>query len=393
MQSTHTDKNLTTTSNAIANQSEGAKAKTLPAVPVLNNQTIQQKPDAEGEAPAEPLQLQAEENKTGMPDNLKSGVESLSGFSMNDVRVHYNSDKPKQLQALAYAQGTDIHIGPGQERHLPHEAWHVVQQQQGRVKPTMQMKGAGINDDKGLENEADQMGAKALQAKFEHQSACCCGNCAPGSVPTQLKAEPVIQRMVWLDPTQTTALEQLMDHTLDMMRDADEEEMPIYNTLYQAYNSFEQGSNVNATLEQLMNVTNGSTSTHVTDLHNGIANMLAQNALNRRTTNYPSTYNATANNARDTFQNGRLRPGNQWECPGNGGGRAAHDIGRDDITIDHILPCASQWNATGYNTTRVARNTWYNDTTNHRYMCRGCNSSLGSGGTVYRLDTGPNYAN
>ena len=33
-------------------------------------------------------------NETGMPDHLKAGIEDLSGFSMDDVRVHYNSDKP-----------------------------------------------------------------------------------------------------------------------------------------------------------------------------------------------------------------------------------------------------------------------------------------------------------
>ncbi len=82
---------------------------------------------------------------------------------MDDVKVHYNSHKPAQLQAHAYAQGTDIHLAPGQEQHLPHEAWHVVQQKQGRVQPTMQMKGkVNINDDKGLEKEADIMGQKAL---------------------------------------------------------------------------------------------------------------------------------------------------------------------------------------------------------------------------------------
>ncbi|MDE2389436.1 MAG: DUF4157 domain-containing protein [Betaproteobacteria bacterium] len=102
-------------------------------------------------------------NNTGLPDNLKSGIESLSGLSMDSVRVHYNSSQPAQLNALAYAQGTDIHVAPGQEQHLPHEAWHVVQQAQGRVQPTMQMKeGIPINDDKGLEHEADVMGAKAL---------------------------------------------------------------------------------------------------------------------------------------------------------------------------------------------------------------------------------------
>jgi hypothetical protein len=101
-------------------------------------------------------------NNTGLPDNLKSGIENISGFAMDDVKVHYNSDKPAQLQAHAYAQGTDIHLGSGQEKHLPHEAWHVVQQKQGRVQPTMQLKGkVNVNDDAGLETEADVMGAKA----------------------------------------------------------------------------------------------------------------------------------------------------------------------------------------------------------------------------------------
>jgi hypothetical protein len=110
--------------------------------------------------------IQLKKNNSGLPDNLKSGVESLSGLSMDDVKVHYNSDKPAQLNAHAYAQGTDIHLATGQEKHLPHEAWHVVQQKQGRVQPTMMMKAkVPINDDQGLEKEADVMGARALQMK------------------------------------------------------------------------------------------------------------------------------------------------------------------------------------------------------------------------------------
>ena len=49
----------------------------------------------------EPVQ---KKNETGMPDNLKAGIEDLSGFAMDDVRVHYNSDKPATVQALAYTQ-------------------------------------------------------------------------------------------------------------------------------------------------------------------------------------------------------------------------------------------------------------------------------------------------
>ncbi len=102
-------------------------------------------------------------NKSGLPDQLKSGIESMSGMSMDHVNVHYNSAEPAQLNAHAFAQGSDIHVAPGQEKHLPHEAWHVVQQAQGRVQATTQMKtGTPVNDDVGLETEADVMGAKAL---------------------------------------------------------------------------------------------------------------------------------------------------------------------------------------------------------------------------------------
>ncbi|MCP6760374.1 MAG: DUF4157 domain-containing protein [Fischerella sp. CENA71] len=107
------------------------------------------------------------ENKTGLPDHLKAGIENLSGIAMDDVRVHYNSAKPAELQALAYTQGTDIHVAPGQEKHLPHEAWHVVQQKQGRVKPTIQAKNVGINDDGRLETEADVMGAKTGEVQHK----------------------------------------------------------------------------------------------------------------------------------------------------------------------------------------------------------------------------------
>lgn len=100
-------------------------------------------------------------NLTGMPDNLKAGIEDLSGFSMDDVRVHYGSSKPAAVQAHAYTQGTDIHIAPGQERHLPHEAWHVAQQMAGRVEPTTEIGGMPVNDNAALEHEADVMGARA----------------------------------------------------------------------------------------------------------------------------------------------------------------------------------------------------------------------------------------
>jgi len=42
-------------------------------------------------------QAKPEDNRTGMPDGLKAGIESLSGMDMSDVRVHANSPQPAQL--------------------------------------------------------------------------------------------------------------------------------------------------------------------------------------------------------------------------------------------------------------------------------------------------------
>lgn len=87
---------------------------------------------------------------TGIPDTTKRKFESRSGVSLDDVRVHYNSDKPKQLQALAYTQGNQVYLGPGQEKQLEHELGHVVQQKQGRLGQA-----GGIVQDAELEYEAD----------------------------------------------------------------------------------------------------------------------------------------------------------------------------------------------------------------------------------------------
>lgn len=110
-----------------------------------------------------PLQLKAGKlsGSKGLPTQLKSGVEQLSGMNMGDVKVQYNSPQPSKIGAAAYAQGSDIHLGKGQEKHLPHEAWHVVQQKKGDVKATNSINGTAVNDDSSLEKEADQMGAEA----------------------------------------------------------------------------------------------------------------------------------------------------------------------------------------------------------------------------------------
>jgi hypothetical protein len=337
--------------------------------------------------------VQKQANKTGLPDQLKAGIEQLSGYSLADVKVHYNSDKPKQVHAHAYAQGTDIHVSSGQEQHLAHEAWHVVQQKQGRVKPTVALKGVGINDDQSLEKEADAMGAKALQAKSDHQGECCCGNCAADKTERTAQLMPVVQRRRFLSRQQVTTLEEVIQNTLSAMEESGQTGNE-YRSLSRAFQNVDIGGNSHAVMMDILNITSVSLNGHMQRLNAIIQQFLQTNGQNIRARNYPNAYSALANTARDNFRNGRLIPNtNDWTCPGNGRNRNAHAADVNDITVDHIIPCATHWNGIGYDSDRQTRHTWYSDPTNHRYMCRSCNSSLGSGGVMYRMDTGNNYSN
>lgn len=107
---------------------------------------------------------------SGLPDNLQAGIQGLSGLDVSGIRVRYNSPEPAQVNALAFTRGNEIHLGAGQEKHLPHEAWHAVQQRQDRVRPTRRLSsGIPVNDSPALEKEADIMGARALQFKLPTQ--------------------------------------------------------------------------------------------------------------------------------------------------------------------------------------------------------------------------------
>lgn len=144
-------------------EEELLQGKALQRVGPEEEEPMQGKALQRFEEEPEPLQGKAEPAGGGLPGPLRQGIETISGMDLSDVQVHRNSAQPAQVNALAYAQGNEVHLGPGQEHHLPHEAWHVVQQRQGRVQPTVQFAGTAINDDASLEAEADQMGERALQ--------------------------------------------------------------------------------------------------------------------------------------------------------------------------------------------------------------------------------------
>jgi hypothetical protein len=111
--------------------------------------------------PYEPLERRPAGSPAPLPSPLRAGLESMTGADLAGVRVHHNSPRPAAVGALAYTQGTNIYLGPGQERHLAHESWHVVQQMQGRVAATTSVNGVAVNDHAALESEADAMGARA----------------------------------------------------------------------------------------------------------------------------------------------------------------------------------------------------------------------------------------
>ena len=108
-------------------------------------------------------------DKTNLPDELKSGMESSFNQDFSHVRVHANSSKAPEVGALAYTQGSDVHFAPGQfspgtssgRQLIGHELAHVVQQGQGRVAPTTEISGMPVNDNPALEREADVLGSRA----------------------------------------------------------------------------------------------------------------------------------------------------------------------------------------------------------------------------------------
>lgn len=74
-------------------------------------------------------------------DGLRAPREIFSTeTSLDDVKVHYNADKPAQLEAPKYIQEADRKIVPGQGKHLPHDVRHGVQQCPGRAMPQTEIK-------------------------------------------------------------------------------------------------------------------------------------------------------------------------------------------------------------------------------------------------------------
>ncbi|WP_139488473.1 eCIS core domain-containing protein [Brevibacillus dissolubilis] len=149
-----------------------------------------------------------------MPLYVQSKMEGVFGHNFADVNIHRHSGRAGELGALAYTQGNDIHFAPGQynpdspagQSLLGHELAHVIQQRQGRVKPTLEHKGLPINDNPALEQEADQMGAKAASISEPPESPIQQKRASTAS-PQAVTTTPVIQRMLGYKVTPNTETE------------------------------------------------------------------------------------------------------------------------------------------------------------------------------------------
>ena len=109
---------------------------------------------------------------TGLPPAFLRGMEDVLGRDLSGVRIHADSPQAARLGAAAFTAGLDVHVAPGRlrpetaagRRLLGHEFAHVVQQAEGRVSETSRADGVAINDDSGLEREADVVGERAVSA-------------------------------------------------------------------------------------------------------------------------------------------------------------------------------------------------------------------------------------
>lgn len=131
-----------------------------------------------------------------LPAAVQDKMEGAFGTDFSDVRVHVGA-QPRELGALAYTRGSDIHFAPGRfdpassagQELLGHELAHVIQQRAGASRVAR-----AVVVDGGLEAEADEAGARAARgepARVEGRS--------PGEEAVQPKLGFEIEMLVLVD--------------------------------------------------------------------------------------------------------------------------------------------------------------------------------------------------
>lgn len=110
-------------------------------------------------------------SSVSLPDPVQAKMEQSMGADFSGVQMFKDSEKASSVGANAFAQGNEVHFAPGQfktdqagQELIGHELAHVVQQREGRVSANTSVGGKPVNDDKGLEQEADDKGRLAAKA-------------------------------------------------------------------------------------------------------------------------------------------------------------------------------------------------------------------------------------
>lgn len=122
---------------------------------------------------AEPTQMKTDSN-AALPNDVQAKMENSFDTDFSDVDIHTESQTAKNMGALAFTQGSNVHFAPGQfkpdtrqgQELIGHEFAHVVQQRQGRVEANTQVGKFPVNNNTQLEAEADVLGQKA--ARWDH---------------------------------------------------------------------------------------------------------------------------------------------------------------------------------------------------------------------------------
>lgn len=116
-------------------------------------------------------QLNANDSINGITHAENQVVNELSGGKVDlhesGAKVENTTSSDSRLQSVgARSMAVQGQAIVGDSRDRGHEIWHLAQQEMGEVKPTTEINGTPVNDDKNLEDAADKNGAKIMQAKF-----------------------------------------------------------------------------------------------------------------------------------------------------------------------------------------------------------------------------------
>lgn len=170
------------------------KARTLAPAPVVQRRT----------SPRGGVRLQppsygvhhADTPGASLPTPVQHKMERALGADFSSVRIH-EGPLARTIGAQAFTRGTDVHFAPGQyqphttagQQVLGHELAHVVQQSQGRARPSTRVGGMAVDASPQLEHEAEQAGQRAAAGRSD-------GHASTSPKPIAASNSGVVQRRV-----------------------------------------------------------------------------------------------------------------------------------------------------------------------------------------------------